>query len=116
MKEEKSILLVLVTAPDKDTARKIALPILEKRLAACVNILPGLISLYHWENEIQEDQEVQLFIKTRQDLLEDKLIPLIKELHPYKIPEILAFPISGGSKPYLDWVVSETEKESTHNS
>ena len=108
MKTEDQPALVLSTAPDQETARKIADALLSRRLAACVNILPGLVSLYRWEGEVQKDQEVQLLIKTRTSLLKDDLIPLIKELHPYQVPELISLPIVGGSEDYLDWIREET--------
>ena len=108
MNDEKPIILVLVTAPDQVSAKLIAKALLDTKLAACVNILPGLISLYNWEGELQDEKEVRLFIKTRSDLLEGKIIPLIRELHPYDLPEIIAIPVVGGSSPYLDWVIDET--------
>ena len=111
MNDEKPIILVLVTAPDQASAKLIAKALLEKKLAACVNILPGLISLYNWKGEIKDEKEVQLFIKTRSDLLEGKIIPLIRELHPYDLPEIIAIPVVGGSNPYLAWILAETEGE-----
>ena len=111
MNNEKPIILVLVTAPDQESANLIAKALLEEKLAACVNILPGLTSLYNWEGELQDEQEVQLFIKTRLDLLEGKIIPLILELHPYDLPEIIAILVVGGSSPYLDWIINETEGE-----
>ena len=111
MSDEKPIILVLVTAPDQVSAKLIAKALLEKKLAACVNILPGLISLYNWKGELQDEKEVQLFIKTRSDLLEGKIIPLIRELHPYDLPEIIAIPVVGGSNPYLAWILAETEGE-----
>lgn len=111
MNDEKPIILVLVTAPDQVSAKLIAKALLDTKLAACVNILPGLISLYNWEGELQDEKEVQLFIKTRSDLLEGKIIPLIRELHPYDLPEIIAIPVVGGSSPYLDWIIAETEGE-----
>lgn len=111
MNNEKPIILVLVTAPDQESANLIAKALLEKKLAACVNILPGLISLYNWDGELQDEKEFQLFIKTRSDLLEEKIIPLIQKLHPYDLPEIIAIPVVGGSSLYLAWIIAETEVE-----
>lgn len=101
-------MLVLVTAPDVDAGEQIARRLLERKLAACVNIFPGLISLYRWEGEIQRDPEVLLLIKSRRGLLRDQLIPAIKEIHPYQLPEIIALPIVGGERNYLDWILRET--------
>ena len=100
--------LVLVTAPDRDIAKNIAQNLVESKLAACVNILPGILSIYEWEETIQDDHEVQLYIKTRNGLLEEKIIPLIHDLHPYQLPEVIVLPIVGGSDLYLDWIIAET--------
>ena len=78
-------------------------------MAACVNLYPGLKSIYRWNGEVQEDKEILLMIKTQAALFEDQLIPLIQELHPYDTPEIIALPIIAGEKNYLDWIQSETE-------
>lgn len=108
MNNEQNQVVVLVTAPDQDIGNKIAQALVEERLAACVNILPGIVSYYRWEGKIQTDQEVQLFIKTREDLVEDKIIHLVRDLHPYDLPEIITLPVIGGSEPYLDWILAET--------
>jgi periplasmic divalent cation tolerance protein len=113
MNTGKGQILVVVTVPDQKTGQEIARKLLEKRLAACVNISPGWNSLYHWEGEIQQDQEVLLLIKTRQDLLDDGLIPVIQELHPYQLPEIIALELTGGERHYLDWILQETTPESS---
>jgi periplasmic divalent cation tolerance protein len=107
MKDEDPI-MVMVTAPDRDVARMIAASLVEKRMAACVNILPGLESMYRWEGKIQNDQEIQLIIKTHLGQLESNIIPLIQELHPYDLPEIVATQIIGGSKSYLEWIIEES--------
>lgn len=101
-------ILVLVTVPDLGTGEVIARSLLEKRLAACVNISPDWVSLYRWEGEVQQDQEVLLLIKTRQDLLKGQLIPSIQELHPYQVPEIIALDLVDGEQNYLDWMLQET--------
>lgn len=108
MENDSQAILVLVTAPDLKTGEGIARGLLERGLAACVNISPGLISLYRWEGEIQRDPEVLLLIKTRPDLLNDQLIPAVQELHPYQLPEIIALPIVGGERNYLEWILEET--------
>lgn len=98
-----SPLIVLCTCPDLATAERIAETVVGERLAACVNIVPGLTSIYRWEGQIQRDAELLLLIKTRQEvypLLEAR----IRELHPYQIPEIIALPIQIGSAAYLDWI------------
>ena len=110
MDKKDSLLIVLITAPDLDTAQALARSLLSKGIAACVNISPGLLSLYRWEGELQEDQEVLLLIKTRESLLESQLIPLVEKLHPYELPEIIALPIVRGSGPYLEWLREETSR------
>jgi periplasmic divalent cation tolerance protein len=99
----QSPLIVLCTCPDRATAERIAETVVGERLAACVNIVPGLTSVYRWEGQIQHDAELLLLIKTRQaayPLLEGR----VRELHPYQIPEIVALPIQTGSAAYLDWI------------
>lgn len=95
--------LVLCTCPKNDTALLLAKRIVSSRLGACVNILPGIISIYRWEGEIATDQEQLLLIKTRSDQFQ-QLKTLIKELHPYELPEIIAVPINHGSTEYLSWL------------
>lgn len=102
-----SPLIILCTCTDRTTAERIAETVVSERLAACVNIAPGLTSIYRWEGQIQRDTELLLLIKTRQEvypLLEAR----IRELHPYQIPEITALPIQIGSAAYLDWIADQT--------
>ncbi|MEJ2411915.1 MAG: divalent-cation tolerance protein CutA [Anaerolineales bacterium] len=108
MENREQRVVVLVTVPDLETGEEIANRLLERKLAACVNISPGLISLYHWQGEIQRDSELLLLIKTRLSLVSGELIPAIRELHPYQLPEIIALPIIGGERGYLDWILQET--------
>jgi periplasmic divalent cation tolerance protein len=103
----QSPLIILCTCPDPATAERIAETVVGERLAACVNIVPGLTSIYRWEGRMQRDAELLLLIKTRQavySLLEAR----IRELHPYQIPEIIALPIQTGLAAYLDWIVDHT--------
>ncbi|MCU0808218.1 MAG: divalent-cation tolerance protein CutA [Candidatus Contendobacter sp.] len=102
-----SPLIILCTCPDLATAERIAETVVGERLAACVNIVPGLTSIYYWEGQIQRDAELLLLIKTRQEvypLLEAR----IRQLHPYQIPEIIALPIQTGAAAYLDWIADNT--------
>lgn len=94
--------IVLVTAPEAD-ARSIARALVQQDLAACVNILPNLTSVYRWQGEVEEDTEQLLIIKTRRDVLEP-LKAAVVEAHPYELPEIIAVPIVDGLKGYLDWI------------
>jgi len=99
--------LLLSTCPDADSAARIARALVEERLAACVNRVPGLTSVYRWRGEVQEDGEVLLLIKTTRDRLEALRARLI-ELHPYEVPELIAVNIVAGHTPYLDWLREQT--------
>ena len=98
--------MVLCTCP-QDSADSIADAVLEARLAACVNVVPGVRSKYWWEGQINTDSESLLIIKTRADLVAD-LIARIREVHPYEVPEIIAFEIKEGNPEYLRWMGEET--------
>ena len=100
-------LLCLSTCPDAETAARIARTLVEERLAACVNRLPGVASTYRWQGEIHEDAEVLLVIKTTRErfaALRERLV----ELHPYELPELVAVEIAEGLPAYLDWLARET--------
>ncbi len=100
--------VVLITAPaDGEAAAKLARTLVEERLAACVNRVPGLVSTYWWQGKIEEDREELLIIKTSEDRLE-ALLERVPELHPYAVPEVLALPVEKGHPPYLDWLLAET--------
>lgn len=103
-------MVVLITVPSREVGRTIAHSLVEKRLAACVNILPGMISIYTWDEAVQEEEEVLLVVKTRAEIFEEEFIPAVKAMHPYDVPEIIALPIVMGSKPYLDWILDSTRK------
>ena len=100
-------LLCLSTCPDAETAATIARRLVEERLAACVNQLPGVVSTYRWQGRIHEDAEVLLLIKTTRERL-DALRDRLAELHPYEVPELVAFEIADGLPPYLAWLARET--------
>lgn len=100
-------LLVLCTAPDAETGARLARGLVQERLAACANLIPGLRSFYTWEGEVQDDAEVQLLVKTRRGRL-DEIERWLSDNHPYDVPEIIALPITGGSNAYLDWLQNET--------
>lgn len=104
---DPAVQVVLVTAPDLDTAARLGRALVEERLAACVNLVPGLRSIYRWEGALHDDAEVLLLVKTRTDRLEG-LSARVKELHPYALPEVLALPASGGSPAYLEWLRTES--------
>ena len=99
--------LVFCTCPDEPTAERIAAALVEQRLAACVNRIPGVVSTYRWKGEVQRDSECLLLIKTTIEHF-DALRERIVALHPYELPEIVAVDIARGLPPYLDWIASET--------
>ncbi|RPI84375.1 MAG: divalent-cation tolerance protein CutA [Chloroflexi bacterium] len=101
-------IVVLITVPSREVGKTIAYSLVEKRLAACVNILPGMTSIYTWEKAVQEEEEVLLVVKTRAEIFEEEFIPAVKAIHPYDVPEIIALPIVKGWKPYLDWIMEST--------
>ena len=97
--------VVLVTAPDSDTGADIARAVVADELAACVNVVPGVRSIYRWEGAVQEEEEVLLVMKTRRARL-GELTARVEAVHPYDVPEVVALPIEGGSAPYLAWVAA----------
>ena len=100
-------LLCLSTCPDAETAARIARTLVEERLAACVNRVPGIQSIYRWQGEINDDAEVLLVIKTTRERF-GALRARLSELHPYEVPELIALEIADGLPAYLDWLVRET--------
>jgi len=101
------VLVVLVTAPGPEEAARLARVLVEERLAACGNVLPGLRSIYRWEGKVREEGEALLLLKTtraRFAALRDRLLAL----HPYEVPEVLALPVEAGAERYLGWVGAET--------
>lgn len=105
-----SILLCLCTAPDLATARALADALVGERLAACVNLLPGLESVYRWQGQVERGEEVLLLIKTTA-ARQDELIARLKTLHPYELPEALAVEAVGGLAAYLGWVDEQTRDD-----
>lgn len=101
-------IVVLITAPSNDVARQIAQLLVEQKLAACVNIIPKITSIYSWEGKIQEDEELLLIAKSWLELFASQLVPAVQSIHPYQVPEILALPISNGLQTYLDWMQQVT--------
>lgn len=106
----KDCIVVLITAPGEEEAVRIGRELLELRLAACVNIIPSVRSLYWWEGSIQDDREVLMIAKTRKDLF-GSLREKVKELHSYTVPEVLALPVVEGFDKYLFWVMEETRED-----
>ena len=99
-------LVVLMTAGSREEAEKIADALVTEMLAACVNVLPGVTSVYRWEGEVQRDQEWLLVAKSTREVLDD-LVRRVQALHSYDLPEVIALPVVGGSEAYLRWVDGE---------
>jgi periplasmic divalent cation tolerance protein len=102
------IRLVYCTCPDAATGQRIAEALVGERLAACVNLLPGITSVYRWQGQVEQASEVLMLIKTTADRLE-ALSARILELHPYELPEVIAVEVRAGLPDYLDWVAAQTQ-------
>ena len=100
-------LLVFTTLPNADKAYEVAKVLVEEKLAACVNILPAVRSIYRWQDKLQDENEVLVMLKTRAENVE-RLKARILELHPYELPEVLAVPVESGYGAYLDWLNAQT--------
>jgi periplasmic divalent cation tolerance protein len=105
---DRGTVVILVTCPSQEVGEKIGNALVQERLAACVNVIPGLTSIYRWEGKICRDAETLLVIKTRRMRL-PALIRRVKGLHPYSVPEVIALPLVGGSASYLSWVRDSTK-------
>lgn len=105
-----SAIIVLTNAPDRVVARRIADALIERRLAACVNLLAECTSVYRWKGAIETATEVPMLIKTRADIYDD-VEAAIRGLHPYELPEIIAIPVEQGSIEFLEWVNAQTVTE-----
>lgn len=99
--------LCLSTCPDAETAARIARALVEARLAACVNLLPAMRSIYRWQGAIEDAGEVQLIIKTTRGRL-PRLREQLRALHPHEVPELVEVAIEGGLPEYLAWIAAET--------
>lgn len=99
--------VVLCNCPP-EKAEKIARDLVERRVVACVNVIPGIKSFYHWDNKICEDQESTLLIKIRKEDFK-KLEKNLKELHPYDVPEIVALNVANVNTPYIHWLYEMTK-------
>jgi periplasmic divalent cation tolerance protein len=99
--------LCQITCASLEEALRIAEALVEERLAACANILPGVRSIYRWQGRVERAEEVELTLKTRRPLVPE-LTRRVQALHSYECPCIIALPIEGGNAAYLDWIKSET--------
>lgn len=107
--EKTKFIQIITTVEKKKDAEKISEILLRKKVAACVQIIENVGSHYWWEGKIEKSKEILLFIKTRAILFE-KAEKIIKENHPYQVPEIISLPILKGNKDYLKWIKDETSK------
>ena len=100
---KNKVIVVLCTCPDRETARRLASDLVDRRLAACVNLVPGLESIYRWEGRTETSEECLMIAKTSNAGFE-RLRDRVVELHPYELPEIVAVPVIDGLPEYLEWV------------
>ena len=102
-------IIVLITTSTRDEATKIATALVDEHLAACVNIMPEVRSLFFWEGKTQDERETLLICKSRLPRME-QIVARVKSLHSYTVPEVIALPIVAGSRAYLDWVTDTTKE------
>ncbi len=107
--ELKEYSLFYITAPDGKHSKRIAQEILEKKLAACVNILPAVDSYFWWNDDVDHEQECLLIGKTETRCAE-AILEMVPKIHPYEVCEIIFVPIKQGNHPYLDWISSSIRK------
>ena len=108
MANNTKAILVLCTFPETESVKSVAETLVNEKLAACVNVIPGVQSIFRWQDKIDNANENILIIKTK-DSLYDELEVRIKELHPYELPEIISVPIDKGLNKYLDWISESTK-------
>lgn len=106
--------VVLVTAPSQDTAVSIAHTLVTEGLAACVSLMP-MTSIYTWQDQVHQEQEWQLLIKTNLQCF-DQLEARVRSIHPYEVPEVIALPIITGAQPYLQWIAEAVQPVQRHQS
>jgi periplasmic divalent cation tolerance protein len=104
------VIQIITTTASADDARRIAGALVERRLAACVQIVGPIESVYRWQGQVETATEFQCWIKSRSELYES-VEQLVRELHPYDVPEILAVPVAAGSSAYLEWLRRETSAD-----
>jgi len=107
MANEDRVVLIYTTLPTLDDAKRVGEALVAAKLAACVNMFPGMISIFEWKGAREEGQEVAMIIKTRAALT-DEVLAETKRLHPYELPALLVLPTEGGSAEYCSWIISET--------
>ena len=107
MENDQNIVIFITTGTDGE-ARRVAEVLLEQRKASCINIVPTVTSLFWWKDRIESDQESLLIVKGKASLL-DEIVSLVKGVHSYDVPEVIALPIIGGNPDYLNWIGEETQ-------
>jgi periplasmic divalent cation tolerance protein len=110
-RERDGVIAVFLTGPTRERLEELATHLVEERLAACVNIVPGITSVYRWHDRVERDTEALAIVKTVAALLPD-LEARVRELHSYDLPEVLALESAGGSRAYLKWVIDSVESRS----
>ena len=106
--EEFAYIVLFITTATTNEAQRISKVLLEQRKVACVNIVPSVSSLFWWENKLDSAHESLLIVKTKASLL-NEVVRLVREIHSYDIPEIIALPIVGGNQDYLEWIGKEVK-------
>lgn len=96
--------MAYITAPSMEVAESLAEALVSERLAACVNLVSSVNSIYTWQGQTENEAEILMIAKTTQLVFEEKLIARVETLHPYDVPEIIAVPLMGGSPAYLNWI------------
>lgn len=107
---DTDFLIAMITVPNHASAEKVAQSLLDSRLAACVNIVPQVDSLYWWQGAVQQDRELLLVVKTRASFFQERFVPAVQAVHPYEVPEIIALPIQMGSPAYLEWLAESMQE------
>ena len=105
MENEENVVIYITTGTDEE-AQKVAEELLKQRKAACVSILPGVSSIFWWQDKLDSAQEILLIVKTKASLV-NEIVRLVTEIHSYDVPEIIALPIMGGNRDYLEWIGKE---------
>lgn len=105
----EGFILIFVTTATEEEANKIGRALVEQGLVACANILPMKKSIFKWEGKVSEEEEVFMLLKSREDLFNEAM-RMIKHMHSYQVPEIIAIPLVAGSSDYLNWVMANTHK------